>query len=109
MGQVIAVSGMRSQLGRITIVGVLLLVAVLVGHGSMSGTLSPVATVLAAPAAMDISDLAFSEDVDDEGRPHDPKVEFDSSTEDVWVSFQFREFHGGQVSFLARANGEDWA
>lgn len=63
----------------------------------------------AAPTAVELSDLAFSEDVDNKGRPRDPKVEFDKSTEDVWVSFDYHDFHGSKVSFLARANGEDWS
>lgn len=71
-------------------------------------SLAPTATA-AGPVGAQLSDLAFSESVDDRARPRDPRVEFDSSTDEVWVSFEYRDFHGGQVSFLARANGEDWA
>jgi hypothetical protein len=64
---------------------------------------------LAAPAAIDVGELLFSESVDDRARPHDPKIEFDTTTDDVWVSFDYHNNSGSSVSYLARANGEDWA
>jgi hypothetical protein len=64
---------------------------------------------LAAPAAIEVGELSFSESVDDRARPRDPKIEFDSTSDDVWVSFDYRNNSGSNVSYLARANGEDWA
>src|SRR6185369_14958698 len=64
---------------------------------------------LAAPAAIDVGELLFSESVDDRSRARDPKIEFDTTTDDVWVSFDYHDNAGSNMSYLARANGEDWA
>lgn len=66
------------------------------------------AVAAAAPAAVIVSDLAFSEKVDGDARPKDADVEFNKKTERVWVSFAFREYSGEHLSYVARANGEDW-
>jgi hypothetical protein len=61
-----------------------------------------------APVSMSIGSLEFSERVDDDARPDDPTIEFDKNTDRVWVSFDFNDYHGEQLSFIVRANGSDW-
>ena len=61
-----------------------------------------------APAGMSVGGLEFSERVDKNGRPDDSAVEFDKSTDRIWVSFDYSDYHGERLSFIARANGNDW-
>lgn len=99
------------------IVTTLLLVSALIMTGPLADTTwepktrassGVYAATLSAPSAVSVRDLAFSESVGDDARPRDPKVEFDSDTEHVWVSFSFADYADERMSFLARANGEDW-
>jgi hypothetical protein len=61
-----------------------------------------------APAAMSVGGLDFSESVDGNAQPDDSAIEFDKQTDRIWVSFDFHDYSGEQVSFIARANGSDW-
>ena len=63
---------------------------------------------VAAPAATDVPSIEFSEAVDDQAEPINPRVEFDSSTDRVWASFAYYNHDGGRVSYIVRANGEDY-
>jgi hypothetical protein len=66
-------------------------------------------TAAAAPAATWSNGLEFSTSVDSNGRPENPRVEFGSGTDVVWVSFEFRDHDpGAVVSYLGRANGDDF-
>ena len=63
---------------------------------------------LAAPARMGLDGLTFSADVDGQANPVDTRIEYDSSTERVWTSFAYRDYGGEAMSYLIRANGDDW-
>jgi hypothetical protein len=62
----------------------------------------------AAPARMGVDGLAFSADVDGQANPIDGGIEFSSSTERVWTSFAYRDYGGESMTYLVRANGDDW-
>jgi hypothetical protein len=97
-----------------TFVGIVLLGAATAIAGPAAAQASPVHRVTVvwasagAPSAMSVSDLTFSERIDKDGRPDDPSVEFDKGTDRIWVSVTYRGYSGEQLSFIARANGEDW-
>ena len=62
----------------------------------------------AAPAATDLTELAFSEAVNDQREPINPRTEF-ADPDQVWVSFGYRNHDPNvKVSYLVRANGEDF-
>ena len=66
-------------------------------------------TAAAAPAATWSDGLQFSTSVDSNARPENPRTEFGSGTHTVWVSFELHDHDPkAQVSYLARANGEDY-
>jgi hypothetical protein len=68
---------------------------------------------VAAPAAQTgdfrISTLRFATAVRGEFDPVDPRVEFPSGTDAVWVIFEYVNYRGGTLSFVARANETDHA
>jgi hypothetical protein len=67
----------------------------------------PVAS--AAPASTWTNGLDFSTSVDSNARPNDPRVEFGSGTDVVWVSFDYRDHDpNAVVTYLARANRTDY-
>jgi hypothetical protein len=64
---------------------------------------------LAAPAAVDVGELVFSDAVNERGEPIGRKVDFPSGTEAVWASFEYRDYGAGaRVSHVVRANGMDF-
>jgi hypothetical protein len=65
-------------------------------------------SAIAAPALVGLGDLTFSADVDGDGSPVESQTEFNSSTERVWTTFDYRDYGGEAMSYLVRANGEDW-
>jgi len=70
-------------------------------------------TAQAAPAAADtdvqISALRFGEAVDKDFNPVSEKVEFGKGTDFVWVVFEYNNYTGGKMTYLTRANGEDYS
>jgi hypothetical protein len=63
----------------------------------------------AAPAATWTDGLQFSTHVNSDGKPENPRVEFGDGTNEVWVSFEYHDHDpNAKVSYLARANGEDY-
>lgn len=73
-----------------------------------NGTFEP-AVASAAPASTWTNGLAFSTSVDSNARPVDPRIEFSSGTDVVWVSFDFRNHDpNAVVTYLARANRTDY-
>ncbi|MFN8526610.1 MAG: hypothetical protein U0821_26200 [Chloroflexota bacterium] len=87
----------------------LALLAVIVLLAQASAATNPIKLALAAPAAVEIDDIAISLGVDDEGRPQGERVVFRSGTDQVWISFTFVEHREGQpLSFVLQANGEDY-
>ena len=66
-------------------------------------------TASAAPAESYTNGLEFSTGIDSNARPENPRTEFGSGTNTVWVSFELHDHDPkAQVSYLARANGEDY-
>ena len=64
---------------------------------------------LAAPAGATIGELVFSEEVTERAEPVNPRIDFGSDTERVWVSFEYRDVEpGASVSYLVRANDRDF-
>ncbi len=62
----------------------------------------------AAPAATDLTALAFSEAVNDRKEPIGQRTEF-GDPDQVWVSFGYSNHDPNvKVSYLVRANGEDF-
>jgi hypothetical protein len=61
-----------------------------------------------APAGMGTNSLTFATDVDDRANAVRPQTEFSSHTERVWATFAYRDYSGESMSYLVRANGEDW-
>ena len=67
-----------------------------------------VRSAAAAPAATELTELAFSESVNDRAEPIDQRTEF-GDPDQVWVSFGYSNHDPSvKVSYLARANGEDF-
>ncbi len=68
-----------------------------------------VEATLASPAATDIGEIAFSEDVNDKAEPRGQATEFDSGVTRVWASFEYRNHERDEkLSYILRANGEDF-
>ena len=77
--------------------------ATLMGHRSSSGV------ALAAPAGIQVSEIAFSPAVDKLGNPVNPGIQYPSGTQTVWASFDFDMFSNGErVEYLLQANGRDF-
>ena len=71
-------------------------------------TVRSAAAAAAAPAATDLTELAFSESVNDRAEPIDQRTEFGDPLQ-VWVSFGYANHDPNvRVSYLVRANGEDF-
>ena len=80
---------------------------VLASRGPADGTWA-VRSAAAAPAATDLTELAFSEAVNDRNEPIEQRTEFDYPDQ-VWVSFGYSNHDpNARVSYLVRANGEDF-
>lgn len=63
----------------------------------------------AAPADSSSGGIQFSTRVSSDGKAIGPRVEFGSGTDAVWASFELHDVGGGaKVSYLVRANGEDY-
>lgn len=91
-----------------------LAIGIVFGSSSLvnrSGGLESVA--VAAPAGQvgdfRISALRFATDVRGEFDPIDPRIEFGSGTDSVWVIFEYVNYTSGKLSWLARANDSDYA
>ncbi len=67
------------------------------------------APALAAPAATEAGELAFSDAVNDRGEPVGQRTDFPSGVDRVWVSFEYRDHTpGARLKYIARAGGEDF-
>lgn len=94
---------------RVVLVAAILGGMAFAGAGGALATSGPRADIVAAPAAVDISGLTFSEAVNDRAEPINPLVEFRSGIDRVWVSFDYRNNDPGtRLTFVAQANGMDF-
>jgi len=97
---------------RILVAGALVVGTVFLAGGFMDQADPGGRTVQAAPAAdvgnFRLGGILFSTEVGDNFVPKDPRIEFPSDT-DVWITTEYTGYTGGQLSFLVRANGEDYA
>lgn len=67
------------------------------------------AAPVAGPAGTWTNGIAFSTDIDSNGRPINPRTEFGGGTNTVWASFEVHDHdRNATVSYLVRANGEDY-
>jgi len=66
-------------------------------------------SVAAAPADASSNGIDFSSSVSSGNQPSDPRVEFGGNTHTVWASFGLHDAdQNAKVSYLVRANGEDY-
>jgi hypothetical protein len=93
----------------------LLALGVIVCIGSTSGALAEdrhaLRALLPIPSALaaEVGGLSFSESVNEQARPINPKVDFPSTTMRIWISFNYYEFKSGnRVKYVIRANGAEW-
>ncbi|HEX3244164.1 MAG TPA: hypothetical protein VHX16_02040 [Chloroflexota bacterium] len=97
---------------RILAASALVVGTVFLAGGLMDQASPGIRTVQAAPSAdvgnFRLGAIRFSTDVGETFIPKDPAVEFSSGT-DVWVTTEYTGYTGGELTFLARANGEDYA